>query len=66
MLEHPAWSAMSPKPISTNALFYGDNLPILREYEVLFCLAYKHAVARTQCYLKVNRAILMQVNRHKT
>jgi site-specific DNA-methyltransferase (adenine-specific) len=23
---------MSPKPITTNTLFYGDNLPILREY----------------------------------
>jgi hypothetical protein len=28
------WSLtlMSPKPIATNTLFYGDNLPILREY----------------------------------
>src|SRR5258708_27437097 len=24
--------AMTPKPISENTLFYGDNLPILREY----------------------------------
>ncbi len=23
---------MSPKPITENTLFYGDNLPILREY----------------------------------
>ena len=23
---------MSPKPIEKNTLFYGDNLPILREY----------------------------------
>jgi hypothetical protein len=23
---------MSPKPITTNTLFYGDNLPILREH----------------------------------
>ena len=23
---------MSPKPITDNTLFYGDNLPILREY----------------------------------
>jgi site-specific DNA-methyltransferase (adenine-specific) len=23
---------MSPIPITTNTLFYGDNLPILREY----------------------------------
>jgi site-specific DNA-methyltransferase (adenine-specific) len=23
---------MSPKPINKNTLFYGDNLPILREY----------------------------------
>jgi len=23
---------MSPKPIITNTLFYGDNLPILRDY----------------------------------
>ena len=23
---------MNPKPIIQNALFYGDNLPILREY----------------------------------
>jgi hypothetical protein len=23
---------VSPSPITTNTLFYGDNLPILREY----------------------------------
>ena len=23
---------MSPKPITANTLFYGDNLPILRDY----------------------------------
>jgi len=23
---------MTPKPITDNTLFYGDNLPILREY----------------------------------
>ena len=23
---------MSPKPITENTLFYGDNLPILRDY----------------------------------
>ena len=23
---------MAPKPINENVLFYGDNLPILREY----------------------------------
>jgi len=25
-------AVMSPKPITDNTLFYGDNLPILREY----------------------------------
>ncbi len=31
-LDHVARSAMSPKPVTTNIFFHGDNLPILREY----------------------------------
>ncbi len=29
---------MSPKPITENTLFYGDNLPILREYVPSECV----------------------------
>jgi hypothetical protein len=39
---------VTPKPITTNTLFYGDNLPILREYTANGSVALGHVQASAQ------------------